>query len=125
MANKTAMSYKDILAMRPLAFIAYLEQFKVNVSCHVESRDEMYAAGNNLGKIANQYSFLTSLYAMAGVMKRELQRSGQTWEYQDMIDKEDAIERAMKAVDMSYRALSKAITIHIENNKELYMTDGK
>ncbi len=117
-------SYLEILEMDPLPFLTYLEQFKTDVSCEIADADSMQEAGNKLGIVANHYSFLTSLYSYAGVRKRQLSRDGQALDYQDMIDKEEALERTMKAVDMQYRALSKAITVHIENNKELYMTDG-
>lgn len=121
--NRT-QSYLDILSMDPLVFLSYLEQFKIDVRCNVDSAEEMAEAGNKLGDVANAYSYLTSLYSYAGVRKRQLSRNGNTSDYQDMIDKEEAIERTMKAVDMQYRALSKAITVRIENNKELYYTDG-
>ena len=117
-------SYLEILEMDPLPFLTYLEQFKTDVSCAIEDAQAMQDAGNKLGVVANHYSFLTSLSSYAGVKKRQLSRDGRTMDYQDMVDKEEALERTMKAVDMQYRALSKAITVHIENNKELYMTDG-
>ena len=117
-------SYLDILAMDPLVFLNYLEQFKTDVSCDVDSAESMSEAGKKLGIVANTYAFLTSLYSYAGVMKRQLSRDGKTTDYQDMVDKEEALERTMKAVDMQYKALSKAITVHIENNKELFYTDG-
>ena len=117
-------SYIDILKMDPLVFLTFLEQYKVEVNCNVENVDEMNMAGQQLGEIANAYSFLSSLYAYAGVLKRQLQRNGQQADYQDMIDKEEALNQTMKAVDLLYKSLSKAITIHIENNRELSYTDG-
>ncbi len=117
-------SYIDILKMDPLVFLTFLEQYKVEVNCNVENVDEMNRAGQQLGEIANAYSFLSSLYAYAGVLKRQLQRNGQQADYQDMIDKEEALNQTMKAVDLLYKSLSKAITIHIENNRELSYTDG-
>ena len=117
-------SYIDILKMDPLVFLTFLEQYKVEVNCNVESVDEMNRAGQQLGEIANAYSFLSSLYTYAGVLKRQLQRNGQQAEYQDMIDKEEALNQTMKAVDLLYKSLSKAIMIHIENNRELSYTDG-
>lgn len=122
--KSTNLSYAEILELDPLVFLSYLEQFKCDVSCNVESAEEMYEAGKKLGEVANSYSFLTSLYSYAGVKKRQLSRVGKNTEYQDMIDKEEAVERTMKAVDMQYRALSKAISVHIENNRELYYTDA-
>ena len=119
-----AGSYIEILKMDPLVFLTFLEQYKVEVNCDVESAEEMSKAGKQLGQIANSYSFLSSLYTYAGVLKRQLQRNGKQAEYQDMIDKEEALSQTMKAVDLLYRSLSKAITIHIENNRELSYTDG-
>ena len=122
--NRGTRSYLDILEMDPLVFLNYLEQFKTDVSCDVDSAESMSAAGKKLGDVANTFAFLTSLYSYASVMKRQLARDGKTVDYQDMVDKEEALERTMKAVDFQYKSLSKAITIHIENNKELYYTDG-
>ena len=65
----------------------------------------MNRAGQQLGEIANAYSFLSSLYTYAGVLKRQLQRNGQQAEYQDMIDKEEALGQTMKAVDLLYKSL--------------------
>ncbi len=124
MAQTKTQTYLDILAMDPLPFLNYLEQFNTDVSCNVDNAEEMIAAGNKLGDVANNYSYLVSLYAYAGVRKRQLSRTSQTEAYQDMIDKESALECIMRAVDMQYRALSKALSVHVENNKELYYTDG-
>ena len=122
--NRGTQSYLDILEMDPLVFLNYLEQFKTDVSCDVDSAESMSAAGKKLGDVANTFAFLTSLYSYAGVMKRQLARDGKTVDYQDMVDKEEALERTMKAVDLQYKSLSKAITIHIKNNEEMYYTDG-
>lgn len=117
-------SYLEILEMDPLPFLTFLEQFKTDINYSVEDAESMQAAGNHLGVLANNYGFLASLYSYAGVKKRQFSRDGKALDYQDMVDREAALERTMKAVDMQYRALSKAITVHIENNKELYMIDG-
>ena len=42
-------------------------------------------------------------------------------DYEDMIDRRDTIEGVTNAVKQQYAAVSRAVTIHIENNQELRM----
>lgn len=119
-----AATYQEILAYDPLVFLNYLEQYKLPMSYNVENQDEMVKAGNMLGEIADRYTVLSTLYTYAGMLKRLLSRNGKNTEYEDMIDKERALETVMKAVDMQYKALSKAISVHMDANRELYYSDS-
>ena len=117
-------SHLQVLQQDPVSFLDYLEKFRIDVTCDVDSAGSMDEAGKKLGRVANTYAYLVSLYNYANMLKRHLSRNGKTPEYQEMIDKENALEYTLRAMDMQYKALSKAITVHIENNRELYYTDG-
>ena len=117
-------SYQDVLGLPPLAFLAYIEQYKTDVSCDPNDAESVARAGQNLGKITNTYAYLATLYSYAGALKRQLARDGKTEEHDDMIDREKALERMMKVVDMEYRSLSKVISMHMDARREMYYTDG-
>ena len=57
-------------------------------------------------------------------MKRKLDREGKKQEYEDMIDKEAVVENTLKAIDVQYRSLSKCITLHMENSRDLRIMGG-
>lgn len=122
--SKRMMTYEEILKLKPPTFLTYLEQDRVEVHCAPDNAEEVVRAGQMLGELANRFSYLSSLHSCAAAMKRKLAREGSVDSYQDMIDKQAAIRNAMDALDMQYRALSKAISIHMDNNRELYYTDG-
>lgn len=119
------VSYISLLEMDPVPFMDYLERFNQDISFDVGDPGSLKHAVSFLQKIPSVYAFLSSLCSYAGIRKRELQRAGETSKYRDMVDKEACIDRMMRAVDMRYKALSKAITVYLDSTKELYMTGGK
>ena len=59
------------------------------------------------------------------IATREAKRGGDKDLYEDMVDRKEAVERMTESVKQQYSAVSRAVTIHIENNKELHMNmDG-
>lgn len=121
MANGSVL---EILSKDAASFIKFLESYHFQVNCHLETVDDMSGAAEMLGNLANLNAYFTTLYAYAGILKRQLKREGKTEEYQNMIDKEAILEKYLKAVDMDYRAVNRAVQIRMENNRELYYTDG-
>lgn len=124
--NGRAGRVSDFLDLKPFDLIGKLEPYKV---ARVPTGDYMTAedanaAAKELMRLAANYSFLSSLLSYAKVAKREMQRSGDKTAYQDAIDREDIIERALKSVDTSYRAINRATTIWAEVQKEISMTGG-
>ena len=118
-------SYEDVLKMDSLVFAAHIDGFLSNIYISILTTEDAQAATTELGELSNRYAYLSSLSNHAKLYKRRLRRAGNVSDYEDMIDKEAMITDAMSSVDRQYRALSKAITVHIENNKELYLTGDK
>lgn len=118
-------SYEDALKMDSLVFAAHIDGFLSNIDISILTTEDAQAATTELGELSNRYAYLSSLSNHAKLYKRRLRRAGNVSDYEDMIDKEAMITDAMSSVDRQYRALSKAITVHIENNKELYLTGDK
>lgn len=118
-------SYEDVLKMDSLVFAAHIDGFLSNIDISILTTEDAQAATTELGKLSNRYAYLSSLSNHAKLYKRRLRRAGNVSDYEDMIDKEAMIADAMSSVDRQYRALSKAITVHIENNKELYLTGDR
>ncbi len=118
-------SYEDVLKMDSLVFAAHIDGFLSNIDISILTTEDAQAATTELGELSNRYAYLSSLSNHAKLYKRRLRRAGNVSDYEDMIDKEAMITDAMSSVDRQYRALSKAITVHIENNKELYLTGDK
>ncbi len=118
-------SYEDVLKMDSLVFAAHIDGFLSNINISILTTEDAQAATTELGELSNRYAYLSSLSNHAKLYKRRLRRAGNVSDYEDMIDKEAMIADAMSSVDRQYRALSKAITVHIENNKELYLTGDR
>ncbi len=118
-------SYEDVLKMDSLVFAAHIDGFLSNIDISILTTEDAQAATTELGELSNRYAYLSSLSNHAKLYKRRLRRAGNVSDYEDMIDKEAMITDAMSSVDRQYRALSKAITVHIENNKELYLTGDR
>ena len=118
-------SYEDVLKMDSLVFAAHIDGFLSNIDISILTTEDAQVATTELGELSNRYAYLSSLSNHAKLYKRRLRRAGNVSDYEDMIDKEAMIADAMSSVDRQYRALSKAITVHIENNKELYLTGDR
>lgn len=100
------------------------EEFDVTLPDAIISIEDMEAASKLLIKLSGSYSFLTSLLSFAKIAVRETKRSGNKVAWEDMVDRKDTIENKTNAVKQNYSAVSRAVTIHIENNAELRMNTG-
>lgn len=100
------------------------EEFDVTLPDAIISIEDMEAASKLLIKLSGSYSFLTSLLSFAKIAVRETKRSGDKVAWEDMVDRKDAIENKTNAIKQNYSAVSRAVTIHIENNAELRMNTG-
>lgn len=112
-------SYKEILDMDPMALAAVMEQLKIPVTEDITTPEDAKRASELLQIIANNYSYCSSLLSFAKIMKRKMDRTGKKREYEDMIDKEAVVENTLKAIDVQYKSLSKCITLHMENSRDL------
>ena len=117
-----AETYDNLLRKDPKELLNYLvEKFYVPLPEAIFTAADMEAASKLLIKLSGEYSYLTALLLYAKIAVRDTKRNGAKSDYEDMIDRRDTIEGVTNAVKQQYAAVSRAVTIHIENNQELRM----
>ncbi len=84
----------------------------------------MEKAGQVLLRLSGAYSYLMAFLSHAKIRVRETKRNCSKEEYEDMVDRRDVIENIKDVVKQNYTAVSRAVTIYIENNNELKMGRG-
>ena len=122
------LTYKEIFQMENFEFLRWLKRtFPIELPNEIVTVEDMKVASEQMMKLTAQYSYITELFAYSKVYCRGLKRlidkdEPETKEfYEDMVDRRDAIEYKMKAIQQAYSGISRAVTIKIENNKELKM----
>lgn len=116
------MTYDDVLAMKPKELVAWLEdEFILKLPKNLDSVENLIAAQEMFSKFGNQYAYLTMLFNYAKITLREMKREKlyPKEDIDDMVDKKDAIEKTMSAVDKLKGDLSRMLTVKQEINKEL------
>ncbi len=117
------MNFKDLESHSPYEILEYLDvNYGVEVPTEIISGDDMMKAATLLGKLTNEYSYLMSLLSYAKIRCRDLKRNDDKRAYEDMIDRREVIQNKVDAVKSQYAAISRAVTIKIENDTELRMT---
>lgn len=114
--------YKEALEQSPYELLENLKNFLVEVPAQINTIDEMNIASNLLLRLASNYSYLCGLAAYAELETRRLKREGEKTEYEDAIDRKKVVSKFCDAVHQQYQAISRAITVHTENNNELKMS---
>lgn len=125
--NRTISEQFDVLLMMPPKdFVAWLdEEFYIKIPVYViNSIEDMNEASRLLVILTNRYSYLSSFLSYAKIAAREAKRSGDKEAYEDMVDRRDAVENMTNSVKQQYSAVSRAVTIHNENNAELRMNES-
>lgn len=115
-------TYREILLLEPQEFLDFLETKKYAFTGSITCPEEANEAMRFLNALETNYSYVSSLLSHAKIIKREMARNGRNSQYEDMIDKEAAVENALKSIDLTQKALSKNISLYMEQQRELYMT---
>lgn len=120
--------FNTILQMRPLAMLDWLlDNFNTEIPETIVSIEDMKNASAVLLKLSGYYSYLMSLLAYAKVKTRQekkLSTKDNKESYEDMVDRRDILQNYTDIVKQNYSAVSRAVTIYIENNNELKMGRG-
>ena len=129
------MTYMDVLSMNSYDMIDYLtETFLVEIPTSVNSIEDMNRASKLLLKLSSNYSYMSSLLSYIKLTTRDAKRQLDKLDakdpqkaeyktyYEDMVDKKEIIKNITECVDQEYSAISRAVTIKIESNKELSMS---
>ena len=118
-------NFNDVLNKSPIALSEWpLQEFSVQIPQVVVTPDDMKLASETLLKLASIYSYVMALSSYAKLKTREAKRYLSKEEHEDMVDRKEVLENFTKAVQQSYAAVSRAVTIYIENNNELKMGRG-
>lgn len=120
------MTYGQVLSMQPAALAEWLAaEFLEELPVEIIKIEDMEAAAKLLLKLSSSYSYLCALSSKAKIASREMKRSGDKEAYEDMVDRREAIAAITDAVKQQYSAVSRSVTIKIENDRELQMnTNG-
>lgn len=70
-------------------------------------------------QLSTYYAYLCTLLSYAKINARMAKRTGNKAAYEDAVDKKEIIQNMTDSIKQQYAALSRAVTIRIENNQEL------
>lgn len=116
------MDYNAILKMNTKQLLEWLiNNFLIEIPTEIISIEDMQVASKLLMKLSNNYSYLCALSSYAKLATREAKRSGNKTEHENMVDRKEIIQNMTDCIKQQYAAVSRAVTIHIENNAELRM----
>lgn len=117
------MDMNAILNMEPVMLLKWLSnEFSVDIPKEIVSVEDMDRAAKTLLQLSTQYSYLQTLLSYAKVATREAKRTGDKQYYEDMVDRKEIIQNKVDSIKQNYAAVSRSVTIRIENNQELRMT---
>lgn len=113
-------TYEELLSMPPIDLLNYLkEEFMVQIPIEIVSVEDMEVCSRLLLKMSGAYSYLITLSSYAKIKTREAKRSKDKEAHEDMVDRKEVIDNMTDMVKQAYTGISRAVTIHIENNHEL------
>lgn len=116
------MSYEQILSLPADKLLNWLtSNFLIEVPEEIVTVEDMKDASKLLLQCTSYYSYLCALSSYAKLATRNAKRSGDKTRYEDMIDKKEIVNHITDCVKQQYSAISRAVTIHIDNNQELRM----
>lgn len=116
---------KNVLSKEPSDLLNWLiSNFTVRTPELVITMEDMSRASESLLKLSGIYTYLMTLVSYAKVMTREYKRSGDKTAHEDMVDRKEILQNYADAIKQEYQAVSRAVTIRIENNNELKMGRG-
>lgn len=124
-------NFEEILNMDPRSMLEWiLQEFsgevpEEDIPKMILTAEDMKSAGTVMLKLTGFYSYLTTLHSYAKIRTREAKRDKTNKEAaEDMVDKKEIIHSFAESVKQSYSAISRAVTIYIENSNELKMGRG-
>lgn len=118
-------NYQDIFSLSPIDLVSWLHnEFSISLPEKIETTDDMEAASQILLVLSEYFSYLSELLSYAKIAVRQAKRNSPKEQWEDMVDRQLAIERKLDSVKQQYSAVSRAVTIKTENNKEFFMSSS-
>ncbi len=116
------MDYLKLLRMDPAELLNWLtKEFSVQIPGEILTAEDMDNAAKTLLQLSNAYSYLCTLLSYAKIETRQQKRYGEKEDYEDMVDRKEIIQNMVDCIKQNYAAVSRSVTIRIENNQELRM----
>ncbi len=142
---------QELLKMNPTELIDWLNQeFELEVPSKLETIEELKNASKLLSKTTNTYSYLMNVSSYAKISVREKKRESDKLskeskankdatladelakkaaeaklEYENMVDRKEAIDNAADIANKQYNAISRMIAVKREINTELQMLNSE
>ena len=125
--------YSEVLQYEPLYLISWMERtFLEPIPSKIETMEDMAMAGQFMLRNTEGFTYIKELLSVAKIQTRQAKRLLDTdkknaaykEDYEDMVNRRDAIETIADVLKQQYTAVSRGVTIHTENNRELQMTGG-
>lgn len=142
---------QELLKMNPTELIDWLNQeFELEVPTKLETIEELKNASKLLSKTTNTYSYLMNVSSYAKISVREKKRESDKLskeskankdatladelakkaaeaklEYENMVDRKEAIDNAADIANKQYNAISRMIAVKREINTELQMLNSE
>ena len=111
--------------MDPEKLVEWLkDEFLIDVPEEIITVEDMNEAAKLLLRLSSSYSYLCVLLSHAKIAVRALKRGTDKEAIDDMIDRKEAIQNITDSVKQQYAAISRNVTIKIENNRELQMNSS-
>lgn len=118
------MTTEQLFEISPEELFEYLtDTFGEEVPTQLISIEDMQKAGELLGRLTNQYSYLVNISSLAKIKKRNVKRYGSKEQYEDAVDREEIINNMVEIVKHQYQSVSRCVTIKMANDNELRMTE--
>lgn len=146
-----AKTIEEILSMNPTELVDWLnKEFELEVPTKLETIEELKGASKLLSKTTNTYSYLMSVSSYAKISVREKKRESDKasklakankdktledelnlaaakakLEYENMVDRKEAIDNQADIANKQYNAISRMIAVKREINTELQMLSSE
>lgn len=84
----------------------------------INSEEDVVQLERLLGRLPNDYAYVIELLSHARYYVRYLKRKKLKEEYEDMMDKRDALESIANALKLQYQGVSRMITTYEQRREE-------
>ena len=129
--DKIIYDYKYLSSMDPFELLYYIEEgFLKEIPEQVDTIEDMVLVQKLFPEITNAYSYINAALAHVKLLTRKLkgikdiEKTDESKKnYDDMVSRRDVLETASDILKQQYSALSRAITVRQEINREINMGD--
>lgn len=127
--QKCLYDYKYLSSMEPFELLYYIEKhFLKDIPQQVDTIEDMVMVQKLFPDITNSYAYVNAALANVKLLTRKLkaikdkEKSEKSKEaYDEMVSRRDVLETASDILKQQYNALSRAITVRQEINREINM----